>query len=155
MRCYSVEVLFLLLLDSKMENRTLALMLWCCTYFFVYFEFWDGKQKSIAYVWQIIFSNISVQGGIIHPNIHGFFDGSSHVIRLPAYDFEVLNSCSVATVTLMVINWRWCLQMFFKSFTKHSGWLPYEFLIAVNPTTTVTVDDTVHLCHTVLIFRWH
>ena len=75
-----------------MENRTLALMIWCNTYFlFVYFEFWDGIQNSIPNVWQIIFSSVSVQGGVIHPNIHGFFDGPSHVIPLPAYNFKVLN----------------------------------------------------------------
>ena len=80
-------------------------MLWYCTYFYLFcFEFWDGKQNSVPNVWQIIFSNISVQGGVVHPNIHGFFDGPSHVFSLPAYNSEVLHCCFVATVILMVIN---------------------------------------------------
>ena len=57
---------------------------------------------------------------IVYPNVHGFFDGRSHAVPLPAYNFEVLHCCFVATIILMVINWRWCPQMFFKSFTKHS-----------------------------------
>ena len=60
-------------------------------------------------MWQIIFSNISVQGGVVHPNIHGFFDGSSHVVPLSAYNVKVLNRCLVVTVVLVFINWRWYL----------------------------------------------
>ena len=75
-----------------MENRTLALMIWCCTLFlFIYFEFSDGKQNSVPNVSQNIFSNISVQGGVVDPNIHGFFDGPSHAVPHPAYNFEVLS----------------------------------------------------------------
>ena len=41
--------------------------LWCYTYLlFVYFEFWVGIQNSIPNVWQIIFSNASVQGGLFN-----------------------------------------------------------------------------------------
>ena len=82
-------------------------------------------QNSVPNVWQIVFSNVSVQYGVIHFNIYGFFDGPSHVIPLPTHNFEVLNSCYMATATLMIINWRWCLQMFSKSFTKCSRWLLY------------------------------
>ena len=60
-------------------------------------------------MWQIIFSNISIQGGVVHSNIHGFFDVSSHVIPFPTYNLEILNCCFVATVVLVVINWRWYL----------------------------------------------
>ena len=127
-----------------MENRTLALML-CCTliFLFIYLEFWDAKQNSVTNVWQIIFSNISVQGVVVHPNIHSFFDSPSHVVPFPAYNFEVLHCCYVATIILMVINWKWMLQMFFTLFTKCSEWLPYVLLITVNPSTTVPIYDTV------------
>ena len=86
-------------------------------------------------MWQIIFSNISVQDGVVHPNIHSFFDGSSYVVPLPVYNMEVFNCCFVATVILMFINWRWCLQIFFKSFYKCSRWLPSALIITVNPPT--------------------
>ena len=48
-----------------MENRALALMLW---FLFVYFSFWHGIQNPVPNVWQIVFYNISVKGGVIHPN---------------------------------------------------------------------------------------
>ena len=48
-------------------------------------------RTSVPNVWQIEFSNVPFQDGVIHPNIHGFFDGPSHVIPLPAYNFEVFN----------------------------------------------------------------
>ena len=49
--------------------------------------------------------SVSVQGRIVHSNIYGFFDGSSHVVLLPAYNSEVLHSCYVAIVILKIKNW--------------------------------------------------
>ena len=53
-------------------------------------------------MWQ----NIPVQGGVIHPTVHDLFDGSSHVVPLPAYNVKVLKRCFVGTVVLMFMNWR-------------------------------------------------
>ena len=50
---------------------------------FIDSEFWNCKQNSVPNGWQAIFSNISIQGGVVHPNIHGLFDGPSQaVLRL-------------------------------------------------------------------------
>ena len=57
--------------------------------FFLGFEFWDWKQNSILYMWEVVFQNISIQGGIVHPNVHILFDGPSHAVLLPAYNLEV------------------------------------------------------------------
>ena len=65
-------------------------MLLCCL-LFIDFEFWDGKQKSVPNVWEIILPNISIQSGIVHHNVHGLFDGPSHAVLLPAYNLEVLH----------------------------------------------------------------
>ena len=82
------------------------MVLYFILYYLFQFEFWDGEQNSVPNMWQIIFSNISVQGGVVHPNINGCFDGSSHVVSLPVYNMKVLNRCFVATVVLVFINWR-------------------------------------------------
>ena len=52
-------------------------------------------------MWQVVLSNVSVQGKAVHSNVYGFCDGSSHVVPLPAYNSKVLHCCYVATVILM------------------------------------------------------
>ena len=58
---------------------------------FIDFEFWDGRQNSVPNVWEIILPNISIQGRVVHSNVHGLIDGLSHAVLLPAYNFEVLH----------------------------------------------------------------
>ena len=106
-------------------------------------------------MWEVIFPNISIQGGFVDPNVHGFFDGPSHAVLLPAFNLEVLHWCVMATTILMSKNWRWCLQMLLISFTKCPFWLSYILLITVNPPTAVTVNDTVLIGDTIFIFWWH
>ena len=89
-------------------------MLLSCIYWFWVLGWW----KELWNVWEIILPNISIQGGVVHPNIHGLFDGPSQVVLLPAYNLEVLHWCFMATTILMSKNWRWCLQMCSKAFTK-------------------------------------
>ena len=45
-----------------------ALMLWCYSIISL-FLVPDGVQKSVPKVWKIVFSNISVQNGVIHSNV--------------------------------------------------------------------------------------
>ena len=56
-------------------------------------------------VWQAVLSNISIQGRIVDHNMNCFFYGSSHIVPLPAYYFEVIHCCCVASSVLMVKDW--------------------------------------------------
>ena len=73
---------------------------------FIDFEFWDDKQSSVPNVWEVIFPNISIQGGVVHPNVHGLFDGPGHAVVLPACNLEVFHWCFMATTILMSKNWE-------------------------------------------------
>ena len=56
---------------------------------------------------EVIFPNISIQGGVVHPNVHDLFDGPSHAVLLPAYNLEVFHWCFIAIAILVSKNWRW------------------------------------------------
>ena len=64
-------------------------------------------------------------------------------------------SKSFTTNILMSENWRWCIQMLCKFFTKFTYWLSYILLITVNPSTTVAVNKTVLIGHATFILWWH
>ena len=82
-------------------------------------------------------------------------DSPGQAVFLPAYNFKVLPCCIMATAVLMSKNWRWGLQVFLKSFTKCFSWFSYIFFLTVNPPTTVAVNDTVLLSHSIFILWWH
>ena len=54
------------------------------------FQFRDSEQNSIPYMWEIVLSNVLVQGGIVNPDKHGFLDGSCHIVLFSTND---LKSC--------------------------------------------------------------
>ena len=85
---------------------------------FIYFQVWDGEQHYIPQVWQVVLPNVLIQSRIVHSYVHGFFDFSSHIVSLPAYDFDVFLTCCVTSVILVLINWWWSFQMFFIHFSK-------------------------------------
>ena len=78
----------MLLLGPRME-RDLALMLLCCIILFIHFWVWDYKQNSVPNVWEVVFPNISIEGGVVHPNVHSLNDGPGQAVFLPAYNFKV------------------------------------------------------------------
>ena len=53
-------------------------------------------------MWQIVLSNVSVQGRVVHSNVYGFFDDSSHVVSLPTHNSKVVHCCYMATVILII-----------------------------------------------------
>ena len=63
-----------------------------------FFEFWDGKQKSVLYKWKIILTYVPVEGGVVGSNVGGFFDSSCKVVSLPVYYTEVLQCYVMACV---------------------------------------------------------
>ena len=119
------------------------------------FEFRDSEQNSIPYVWEIVLSNIFVQGGIVNPDKHGFLDGSCHIVLFSAKDLEIVHWCYMATDVLVVVYCRRCLQMLFKSLPKGSPRLSYIFFITANLPTTITIDDTALVGHFIFVLRWH
>ena len=130
-------------------------MLLCWIISFIHFEFWDGMQNPVPNVWKVVFPNISIEDGIVHPYVHGLLNHPGQAVFLPACNFKVLHCYIMATVVLMFKNWRWGLQIFLKSFTKCSSWFSYIFFLTVNPPTTVAVNDTVLLGHNIFIIWWH
>ena len=123
---------------------------------FIYsFEFWDGIQNPVPNVWEVVFPNISIEGGVVYIYVHGLLDGPGQAVFLSVYNFKVLHCCIMATAVLMSKNWRWGLQMFLKFITKCSSWFSYIFFLTVNPPTTVTVNDTVLIGHSIFIPWWH
>ena len=56
---------------------------------FIHFEFWDGMQNPVPNVWEVVFPNISIEGGVVHPYVHGLLDGPGQAVFLPAYNFKV------------------------------------------------------------------
>ena len=82
-------------------------------------------------------------------------DGSCHIVLFSAQDLEIVHWCYMATDVLVVVYWRRCLQMFFKSLPKGSPRLSQIFFIASNLPTTITVDDTALVGHFIFILRWH
>ena len=119
------------------------------------FQFRDSEQYSIPYVWEIVFSYVLVQGGVVDPDKHGFLDGSCHIVLFSAKDLEIVHWCYMATDVLVVVYWRRCLQVLFESLSKGSPRLSYIFFIAANLPTTITVDDTALVGHFIFVLRWH
>ena len=101
--------------DGKGE---LALLLMCWMPLFIHFKFRDSVQDPVLNVQEIVFSNISIEGGVVYPYVHGLLYGLGQAAFFSAYNFKVLHCCFMATAILMCKYWRWGLQMFFKSFTK-------------------------------------
>ena len=58
-------------------------------------------------MWQVVFSNVSVEGRVVDSDVYGFFDGSGHIVTLlalPYSDFEILQHCFVTSNVLMFKN---------------------------------------------------
>ena len=64
-------------------------------------QFWDGEQKFIPDVREIVFSNIPVEGRVIHPNVHRFFDGFGQAIIFSSNYSKIIQGCCMATIVLM------------------------------------------------------
>ena len=130
---------------------------YCAFLFYSLFIFSSGiVNKILSQIGgRLYLHNISIEGGIVHPDVHSLFDGPSQAVFFSTNDFKVLHRCFMATATLMYKYWGLGLQVFFKSFTKGSSWLSYVFFIAVDFSTTVAVNNTVLIGHSILILWWH
>ena len=72
---------------------------------FFHFQFWDCEQNLIPNMWEVVLPNIPIEGGIVHPDINWFFDGSGQVVFFSSNNVKVLHRCFMATVTLMYKYW--------------------------------------------------
>ena len=106
-------------------------------------------------MWEVVFPNIRIEGWVVYPYVHSFADGPGQAFFFSANNFKVLHRCFMAASTLKYKYWGWGLQMFFESFTKGSSWLSYVFFIKVKFPTTVAVNDTVLIGHSIFILWWH
>ena len=60
-------------------------------YLFI-FKFWDCEQNSVPNVWEVVFPNISIKGGVVHPNLHSLLDGPGQAVFLPTYNVHISKS---------------------------------------------------------------
>ena len=104
---------------------------------------------------EVVLTNIPIEGGVVHPDVHWFFDDSGQAVFFSSNNFNVLHRCFMVTATLMYEYWGWGLQIFLKSFSKGSSWLSCVFFITVNLPTTVDVNYTVLVGNCIFIFWWH
>ena len=94
-------------------------------------EFWDGKQNSVPYMWEVILNCVPFGGGVVvcilvvcMTCVNGFPDWScmsrylhTYICR-QTYYAKVLQCFVVTCVGLVFIyGWR-CLEMFIILFTK-------------------------------------
>ena len=119
------------------------------------FKFWDVKQNLIPYMRQMVVSHVIVEGWTIQPYVYCFFDSSDQVLVLPSHNTEVVSGGVMTSDVKVVTYWGGGLQVFPKSLSKHSWWLPYIFIITLHPFAFVCVDDATLLCDGILIFRSH
>ena len=101
-----------------------------------------GKQYSVPYMWQIVFTNDFNRSRVDHSYVNCFFDGSSNVLPIPSYNLDVLDKCFLACCTLVFIYGWGCFQIFLKSFMKHSGWLPYIFFFTFYSVRFIPIFNT-------------
>ena len=40
-------------------------------------------------MWEVVFPNIPIKGGIVHPDVHSLFDGPGQAVFFSANDFKV------------------------------------------------------------------
>ena len=52
-------------------------------------------------MWEAVFPNIPIEGGIDHPDVHSLSDGPGQAVFFSANDFKVLHRYFMATATLM------------------------------------------------------
>ena len=52
-------------------------------------------------MWEVVFPNIPIEGGIVHPDVHSLCDGPCQAVFFSANDFKVLYRCFMVTATLM------------------------------------------------------
>ena len=64
-------------------------------------------------MWEVVFPNVPIEGGIVHPDVHSLFDGPGQAVFFSANDFKVLHRCFMATATLMY-KYLFDVQIYYK-----------------------------------------
>ena len=82
-------------------------------------------------MWEVVLPNVPIQGRVVDPDEHGFFDGSCHIVLFSAQDLEIVHSCSMATGSLVMEDWGRCLHVFLDSLSQGSPRLSHIFFITV------------------------
>ena len=61
-------------------------------------------QHPVPNVWEVVFPNISTEGRVVHPYIHGLLYGPGQAVFFSPYNLKVLHCCFMATAVLMCKN---------------------------------------------------
>ena len=61
-------------------------------------------------MWQLLPSNIPIEGWMINPYIYGFLNSYGKVLWLPNHNTEVVNTGEVFCGVCIVINWKGALR---------------------------------------------
>ena len=78
---------------------------------------------------------------VIHPDVHGLFDGSGDTLRFPMHYGEVFQFAEVSFSLEMVKDGRGGPEMLLISITKTPTRLPYVFHGTPWLVTSVSIDD--------------
>ena len=76
---------------SQDDKGKLALLLLCWMTLFIYFKFGDSVQDPVPNVWEIVFSNVSNEAGVVHPYVHGFLYGPGQAVFFSAYEYMYMS----------------------------------------------------------------
>ena len=102
---------------------------------------WCVLQYLVPYMWKLELSQISVERGFIHPNVHGLLDVPDHALWLPVHYGETIWDDWMSCSGGVKVYGLWCFKMFFISVSKGPTRFPYVFFCAVNLWAFILVDD--------------
>ena len=68
-----------------------------------YFFFNSEMENNILFqiCGRLYLSNIPIKYGVIHPSVHGFFDGSGQAVIFSSNYLKIVQGCYMATIALM------------------------------------------------------
>ena len=78
-----------------------------CLSCWIFFDFGDGKQRSVPCKWKIILTYSPVGDGFVGSNVDGYVDSSCEFVPLPAYGAESAMLC----YGLCLVGIQRCVKM--------------------------------------------
>ena len=105
------------------------------------------KQDLIPYEGQLDFTNVSIQGWIIDPDVYDLLDGPCHVELLPTHYGKVVHPDVMTCGVGMVMDEGMDPKMFFEPFLKGPCRFLCVFLITLQSVRVVPVDYSTFLCN--------
>ena len=63
-KCILLKRILVISLKIKQNEKLTCLYYLLFLFFFLIFEFWDGKQNSVPYMWKIILVYVPIEDGV-------------------------------------------------------------------------------------------